>query len=132
MNIDAIDDPTVVTRRADLSLHLTPHDLNLLSRAIGIHSGQEMKDLRPFLSVLVDTSEGGAFAVEPVWVHYVAALEPARVHAVAETWFGLMREEHSEPDLPVTSDALSAVAELVSLGKYAVQTDHQIIHIWSL
>lgn len=130
--IEALDDPTVVTRRADLSLHLIPHDLNLLSRAIGTHSDQTVKDVRPSLSALVDNEDCGALAVAPEWVAYAAAVGLEQIDAVVETWFAMMREEHNEPDLHVTPEALTAVTELVSLCKYALQTNQYIIHIWFL
>lgn len=131
-DVDPLDDPTVVTQRASLSLHLIPHDLDLLSRAIGIHSGQTERDLRPSLAVLVDHNDCGVLSVAPEWVAYVAALGPEQMNSVTETWFAMMSEEHREPDLSVTADALTAVAELLSLCKYAQETKRQVIHTWYL
>lgn len=119
-----------VAARADLSLHLLPKDLNLLSRAVGMHTGQPVRDLRPHLAAVADYPDRGAFVVASEWVEYVAATPADRIGTVVNTWFELMRTEHDEPDLQVTADAVDAVTELVTLCRYAQEKDQQVVHLW--
>jgi hypothetical protein len=127
-----MEDRTLIQARADFSLHIVPSDLNLLSHAIGIHTGQPLQDLRPLLTGLVDTETFGALAVDPAWIAYVAVLPPERIPAVVETWFELMRVEHNQPRLQVTPDAKQAVEELLTLCQLSQVIRSDVIHFWYL
>jgi hypothetical protein len=131
-DFDWMEDRTLVQARADFSLHLIPSDLNLLSHAIGIHTGQPLQDLRSSLNGLIDTETFGALAVAPAWIAYVAALSSERIPAVVETWFELMRIEHSQPILQITPDAKQAVEELLRLCQLSQSTNSDVIHFWYL
>ena len=131
-DFDWMEDRALVQARADFSLHLIPQDLSLLSHAIGIHTGQPLQDLRSSLSALVDTETFGALAVEPAWIAYVATLSPERIPAVVETWFEMMRVEHSQPKLQVTPDAKQAIEELLALCQLSQVTSCDVIHFWYL
>jgi hypothetical protein len=79
IDLDRLYDPTVVKAKADLSLHITPHDLDTLSQEFAVESRQEPMDLRPHLKVLFDEFDRGVFLVDDCWISYIAAVPMAAV-----------------------------------------------------
>ncbi len=125
-----LDDPKVVHRRADLSLHIVPKDLDLLSRQLGKLSDREPLDLRPYLSVIIDQADGGLLLVDNAWVKYAASIKEDTEDTVTEDWFEAMRREHPGENIRVTPEARLAVRELLGLCREAARNKATVLHSW--
>ena len=125
-----LENPDIASANADLSLHIEPADLNLLSREIGIATEQEPLDLRPYLSVLVDEDGYGALKVSAEWVKYASFVRPDATDHIAHRWADAMATCY--PDEPIVHDiAMSrAVSDLVSLCQLAASKGKSVIHVW--
>ena len=131
--LELLDDPTIVHKRADLSLHIDPNDLNLLSVQFGLHSGRPFLELRPFLTVLVDEEDRGLLSVDATWVDYVSNVQEKSIATIVRDWFESMRKEHSDEDIPDPSqDVLDAVRDLITLCKDGKKRNLQVLHGWFL
>jgi hypothetical protein len=73
---------------ADLSLHVSPDDLDLLSEVIAEHAAQAPLLLLDCLTRTVGTidDEGAAQLVDPNWVTMVARLSPGDASPIASEW----------------------------------------------
>ncbi len=126
-------DPAVVAAYADMSLHLEPRDLDLLSRAIGtLGGGGDPRALRPSLRPIVDTAEYGLLAVEPGWVAYVADRAALAPETIAEAWAAAMRELHGDAAIVTTPAMVTSVAALLSLSRQAHAAGRGLLHGWAL
>jgi hypothetical protein len=132
IDLDRLYDPTVVKAKADLSLHITPHDLDTLSQEFAVESRQEPLDLRPHLKVLFDDVDRGVFLVDDCWISYIAAVPMAAVRKVTERWFDRISQEYGDPIIPVSAEALKRVEDLVALCARAKKDDESIAHVWFL
>jgi hypothetical protein len=132
LELEALDDPAVVASRADLSLHLVPHDLDTLSRAIGRAAGVPPIDLRPHLEPVVDEADHGLLAVDPTWVAYVAAAHGRDAAAIAEDWAARMQRGYGDPGITATDAMVQAVEELIALCASARQEGAPVVHAWFL
>lgn len=130
-NLDLLyHDNDVVHRIADLSLHIVPEDLNLLSRQFGERSNQDPLDLRPYLEVLIDEPDHGLLFVDNQWVRYVAKVDENRLDEIVTNWFNAMAKEYPDEDLEVTDDAKRAVQNLWDLCREAAQSSMAVFHAW--
>jgi hypothetical protein len=129
---ERLDDPNIVTHSADLSLHINPADLDLLSESIGRVTAQKPQGLHPSLEPVVDEEGYGALLVAPDWACYVAALQSEQVPEVAELWASAMRFKHGDPDIVATSEMYNAIDRLADLCRYATKTDGKVVHVWYL
>jgi hypothetical protein len=95
---------------ADLSLHLSPDDLDLLSEVIAERARQPPALLLDSLTRTVGTidEEGAAYVVDPRWVAIVAALSVEDAPDVTAEWIQRVGVAHGET-LAVTEDATQAV-----------------------
>ena len=132
VDFDRFDDAAVVTRRADLSLHISPRDLDLLSQACAKTSGREAMNLSANLSGLIDEEDRGALVVDPTWVAYIAAVPDGTSAVIAEYWAEAMRTEYQDPEIHVNDDLLRRVSDLIELCKTAHQSGENVTHVWYL
>ncbi len=131
-DLDKLDDPTVVKGRADVSMHITPHDLDTLSAEFAAVSGREPIALRPHLEVLFDDTECGALLVDQDWISYAAGVPVEQVRNVTERWTARMSEEYKDPQIVLTDDAVEAVRALVALCARAKAESEPMVHLWNL
>ncbi len=128
--IDLLDEPGVVQVQADLSFHLEPQDLNLLSLQFGKYSGRPPVPLRPYLSWILDESDHGLLLVADRWVEYAAAVRAEDIPAIVEAWFQSMRDEYQDDGIQVSPPVIQAVRDLVELCRYARQKKTRVYHAW--
>ena len=131
-DVEKLEDPTVCKGRADISLHITPHDLDALSQEFASASGREPIELGPYLDGLFDDPERGALLVDDSWVSYVADVPKSEVRRVTEGWVRRMCQEYNDPQLVVTDAAVEAVEGLVALCARAKAEGHSMVHVWFL
>lgn len=133
-NFDLLyEDSNVVYQIADLSLHLSPKDLNLLSRQFGIHSQQSPIDLRPHLKVLIDEQDYGLLLVDSKWVKYAAKVSSDNLEIIVSGWFESLRQEYPNEEISITEEAKEAVQDLLELCKKATQKKRaEVLHGWFL
>src|SRR5438105_4577209 len=86
----------IVKSKADISLHISPTDLDLLSNAMGRCVGLEPMDLLPNMTGLVDEPEYGVLEVSRNWIAYAASVTDERIHDVTSDWAKAMSAEHGE------------------------------------
>jgi hypothetical protein len=131
-DVEKLDDPTIFKGRADMSLHITPHDLDALSQEFASASGHEPIELGPYLEGLFDDPERGALAVDGFWVSYAADVPKSEVRHVTERWVTRMSKEYNDPQLAVTDAAVQAVEGLVALCARAKAEGLTMVHVWFL
>lgn len=131
-DFDRLSDPAVVKGRADLSLHITPHDLDALSEEFASASGREAVKLRPYLQVLHDDSECGALLVDRFWISYAAAVPLAQAKEITQRWIARMSREYEEPQIVFSEGAMKAVGDLIALCARAEAEGESLVHLWSL
>ena len=74
-DLEVLGNPDVSKFNVDLSLHITPHDLDLLSASFGEAKLIPPLQLRKFLKVMVDEEDRGALGVDQDWINYIAATD---------------------------------------------------------
>ncbi|MCA9916622.1 MAG: hypothetical protein KC445_01660 [Anaerolineales bacterium] len=124
------NDPKLVSRIADLSLHIQPQDLNLLSREFGRHSGQKLSDLRPNLKVLVDEPDYGLLLVSKKWIDYAANVSVDALDQIVSGWFQSMKQEYPKEEIEETEEAKRAVRDLLGLCREAKIKKAAVLHGW--
>jgi hypothetical protein len=124
------DDPGVIVAEADFSLHLQPRDLNLLSIAAGILTGQAPMDLRSQLTRGVDERDHGLLYVSKEWVAYMAAVPLSSVPELAESWAVGMRKFYNAENIVVTEAMIQALNDLISLCQQASPECVPVVHVW--
>ncbi|MEN8241006.1 MAG: hypothetical protein ABFS17_03715 [Chloroflexota bacterium] len=127
-----LDDPLVVEKKADFSLHLNPNDLNLLSLEVGIITREDPLLLRPYLSIIIDENDYGLLTVERKWIEYVAQIPSNQSEQLLTNWFTEMAKDYNDPDIIETDQGLKAIRDLVELCNYAIAADCQVVHYWQL
>ncbi len=128
--MDSLQAPNVIQREADLSFHIIPKDLNLLSERFGKYSGQQPIPLRPYLSRILDEEDHGLLLVDDIWVKYVAAVQESDVAQVANAWCQAMEAEYPGEQIPLTPEITRAVGNLVNLCQYAQEKRIKVYHAW--
>ncbi|CAG0942047.1 hypothetical protein BROC_01699 [Candidatus Brocadiaceae bacterium] len=131
-DFDLLDSPQVVHKRADLSLHIVPKDLDLLSYQFGKFARSAPIALRPYLHVILDEEDRGLFLVDKDWITYAATVAEDTVNKIDEGWFDAMRQEYPNENIELTPAATKAIGDLVSLCKYAIQHRLAVYHCWWL
>jgi|ERR1019366_6990135 hypothetical protein len=129
-DFDALYEPPACVCQADLSLHLIPRDLDLLSESLGEVAGLQPLSLRPFLVPAVDGEEGGAFDVKKTWVSYIAGCDESVAAAASERWAEKLRARHPDGEIELTEEMTGAVASLLALCKQAQIEGRDVVHVW--
>jgi hypothetical protein len=132
VDLELLDDPSVVHQRADFSLHITPKDLDLLSRELRVVSDQSPIDLRPSLNVIFDDKDRGLLIVDESWTRFAASVAPETVKDVAENWARAMQVEYSDTNIKATPEMQQSILDLINLCKAASLSDMQVLHSWFL
>jgi hypothetical protein len=134
IEFDGIRDGTRAQMYTDLSLHLLPIDLDLLSAVIA-----ESVDATPIAlcDSLIRTvgsygdDEGKAELVDPVWVRLIASADESEAPNITSDWMQLVGARCHE-DICATPDAVNAVRNLICLCQIAVRRKLDVIHTWYL
>lgn len=129
-DLDRLDDDEVVHDSADLSLHIAPNDLDRLSRCMAKYSGKMPMDIRPNMTLAVDSEDGGALLIDRAWIEYVAGLPEAHLDEVVADWIADMRREYDDPRIVVTDAALEGVRDLWVLCQRSLATGASLVHVW--
>jgi len=133
IEFDGIRDGTRARAYADLSLHVTADDLDLLSEVIAERVGAAKLPLSASLvrSVGGFDGEGSAEVVDPSWVGMVAKVDLATAADLTAEWGKRVGRECGQ-QLPVTPAAVTAVAQLIQLCRLAIQEGVEVVHTWYL
>lgn len=124
------NDPEVIVAEADLSLHIEPRDLNMLSMEAGRLTAQSPIDLRSQLTRGVDERDRGLLYVSKQWVSYMAAVPISSVSILAERWASRMRESYDTQDIVVTGAMTQALTDLIALCARACAERLPVVHVW--
>ena len=130
-DLDRLDEPNVVSGKADFSLHLEPNDLDLLSLAMGKLSGCEPMNLRTNLVSIHDESDHGLFEVKREWIDYVSAVTEDQISDLALAWVSAASSAHVETFEP-NDDIEFAVGQLIVLCHTAKRNSDRVLHFWYL
>ena len=104
----------------------------MLSKAIGLVTGQPPLSLRPSLAPVVDEVDRGILLVAPEWIQYASALESEQVREAADAWAYQMRSKYNDKRIVVNDAVLEAVASLQELCGCAMESEETVVHVWSL
>lgn len=132
IDFDALDDPRATKLKADFSLHITPHDLDLLSEAIGELCSKQILRLDSFLTGIVDEDDRGALLVDSRWVAYVAGADSTKVQAISHLWAEKLKAELPDDGINLTEEMTAAVVSLLDLCKRATFEGLEVVHVWFL
>jgi hypothetical protein len=132
IDYDSLDNPEVSKFKVDLSLHITPHDLDLLSESIGEAKSAKPIQLGPYLNGIVDEVDRGALEVAGEWINYVAATDTNLVRAIAESWKSKIAKEYPNEDIQMTNEMIEAIQALLEFAKRASTEPCDVVHIWLL
>ena len=124
------DDPAVILAEADLSLHLEPRDLNLLSLEAGALAALPPTDLRSHLTVGVDDRDHGLLYVSAEWVAYFAAVPGGSAAMLSERWATRLREFYRQPQIVATESMVCSVSDLLALCERASVEHLPVVHVW--
>jgi hypothetical protein len=135
VELDQIRDGTRALAYADLSLHLTPEDLDLLSEIMAARLGVEPLLLSECLirevGAIDDGEGGGADVVDPAWVEMVSSVPERDSGEVTSGWLDVVAKARDD-ELEVTEAAIQAVGSLIRLCKTAKAVGAQVVHVWYL
>jgi len=131
-DLEQLNDPAIFKGRTDMSLHITPHDLDTLSQEFASASGHDPIELGPYLEGLFDDSERGVLLVDDAWVSYAADVPKSEVRRVTERWGARMSHEYGDAEIAVTDATVQAVEGLVALCRRAKSEGQEMLHVWFL
>jgi len=132
IDLESLDNPDVSKFRVDVSLHITPRDLDLLSESIGEVASIQPKRLGPFLTGLVDETDRGALSVDRAWIGYVAATDMRLVKAIAERWAEKLKTTYPDENVQLSDAMTEAVQSLLEFCKRAMKENCDVVHVWFL
>jgi hypothetical protein len=133
VDFEVLEKAQIPGRFADLSLHLTPDDLNYLSRELCVAAGLEPVGLRDYLDTdgeFVNEPDRGAFQVHPDWVSFVSQVDDAAVPDLVNKWFEAMRVEYGDAEIQVSEEAIAGVLDLVRVCKESRRVGSSVVHVW--
>jgi hypothetical protein len=120
---------------ADLSLRLSPDDLDTLSEVAaglaGVTCSLLSECLIRHVGVIDDGQTGGADLVDPKWPEMIAALDEEDAEPLTARWFHRLGDTYGEP-LEVNRQAVVAIRALIRLCKKSVAGSHDVVHVWYL
>lgn len=133
VELDGLRDGSLAHSYADLSLHLSPDHLDILSEEIAACVGSAPIHLLDSLESHVGGTEGQSSAdvVATTWVEAVAAAPDSSIGMVAEKWMAAVSEETGEP-IVERGDVMLAVESLVRLCRDAMMRNTRVIFAWYL
>jgi hypothetical protein len=134
IEFEGLRDGTVAHSYADLSLHLSLTDFDILSEQIGVLLGRP-----PIL--LLDSLEGSiggtpdesdAAVVSPEWVAVVAAVPAESASSLTSQWLRAVADESGEEVVTDSPEAVGAVASLLDLCRQALARGSRVVFAWYL
>jgi hypothetical protein len=132
--LDGLRDGSIAHSYADLSLHLSPDHLDLLSEEIAASIGAAPALLLDCLEDHVGGTEGESSAdvVAQAWVDTVSAASDASFPAITQRWMAAVARDVGDPSVRAGPDAERAVAALVRLCREAVHRGSLVVFAWYL
>jgi len=116
---------------ADLSLHISPRDLDLLSeQAFRIVGKEAVGVFDSFAQNVGRTDAGSADVMNPQWVAVLAEFPETQIEQLTDEWMESVRQESGET-LEVTPEARKAVSALVAVCRIARQQGLDVVFTWS-
>ena len=134
VELEGLRDGTLAHSYADLSLHISPTDLDILSEQIGLVLGQPAILLLDSLedSIGGTPDESDACVVSPFWVTAVAAVPSDTVASLARRWLQAVADESGEEVVTDSPEAVAAVSSLVELCREALGQGTRVVFAWYL
>jgi|GEM_PF-1955527 len=131
-DFDALEVDGVVQAYADLSLHIIPKDLDILTLEAAAMLQRPPILLRECLGEVIggDESDHGAFLVGHDWVAQIAELYRQSANELCTRWMAAMAQQYDDPEICSTPPAVAAVSALIDLCRHAVGTSSPVIHAW--
>jgi len=130
----ALRDGSLAHSYADLSLHLSADQLDLLSEEIAACVGHAPVLLLQSLEGHVGGTEGESSAdvVATAWVEAVAATPYSSIAMLVEKWMAAVAEDVGNPTVEPGHDAVRAVEALVRLCRDATLRKTRVVFGWYL
>ena len=133
-NFDGLRDGTIAHAYADLSLHLSPDHLDLLSDEIA-----KSLDRPPVLfldslgrKVGGNESESSAEVVSRPWVEVVAALPHEAIARLAASWMAAVAQESDDHTVESSPDVEAALRALIDVCMQALARGTSVVFGWYL
>ncbi len=134
IELDGLRDGTLAHSYADLSLHLSLTDFDILSEQVGVILG------RPPLLLLdsLESSIGGtpeesdACIVSPEWVASVAAIPSNTADPLTRQWLQAVADESRDVVVTDSPEAVAAVSSLIELCREALARGTRVVFAWYL
>jgi hypothetical protein len=122
-----------VVATADVSLHLSPIDLELLSEEACRIAGVEPVTLTDSIRENIggDGESSSADVVSIQWVQTVASILDDQIEDLAKRWMVRVAEEHGEQTVEANRDTLRAVRDLIHACRVATEKGLAVVHVWS-
>lgn len=135
IEFDGLRDGTIAHAYADLSLHLSPTDLDILSEQFSATLGSPVLPLLESLERRVGgtSDESEASVVADSWVTSVATVPLDHVALITRLWLRAVAQETGDNNVVTESpDAVTAVASLIKLCREAVTRGTKVVFAWYL
>jgi hypothetical protein len=134
MELEGLRDGSLAHAYADLSLHLSPDHLDILSEEVAASLGREPLLLLDSLEAHVGGTDGESSAevVATRWVETMAATAAPSIAKLVESWMATVAEEVGDPSIVAGPDAVAAVKALVQLCREATRRKTQVVFAWYL
>lgn len=131
-DFDALEAESVVQAYADLSLHIVPRDLDILTREAAAMLQRPPILLRESLEEAIggDEPDHGAFLVGHEWVMQIARLSREPAAELANRWMGAMAQQYDDSEICSTPSAVAAVSALIDLYRYAIGASLPVTYAW--
>ena len=134
IEFDGLRDGTLAHNYADLSLHISPTDLDILSKVVADVTHNEPVLLLESLcrSVGGTAGESDASLVSDDWVAIIAAAPKELAAQITRLWLEAASKESGEPYVVDSPDAVIAVEGLITLCREAVARGTSVVFAWYL
>ena len=132
IDFESLENPRISKFKVDLSLHITPHDLDLLSESFGEAAFITPLQLGNYLNGIVDEADRGALDVDREWVSYIASIDPKLIGRVSQLWAEKSKAAYPQEDVQLTNAMKSAVSRLLNFCKKAISQECDVVHVWFL
>ncbi len=134
VELEPLRDGTLAHSYADLSLHISPTDLDILSEQAAALLGTPPVLLLDSLerSVGGTPDESDASTVSPQWVASIAALTPDSAPELTHLWLGAVAAESDDEVVTDSPDAVAAVSSLIRLCRESISRGTPVIFAWYL
>jgi hypothetical protein len=134
IEFDGLRDGTVAHSYADLSLHLSPTDLDILSEQAASLVGNNIPNLLDSLegSIGGTPGESDASLVAAEWVKGISQVEMHRCAEFTKRWLEAVAAESGDDVVTDCPDAVTAVERLVMLCRDSIARSSRVVFAWYL